>query len=95
MKKVLSLILAFIMVLSLMPAAAAAQEDKSAAQTLYDLGLFKGTGTNADGIAVNREGVRCGLVSIPQRSMHTPVEVCDLQDIENTAKLMARYVLGN
>jgi endoglucanase len=57
--------------------------------------MGRSTGTNADAIAVNREGVRCGLVSIPQRSMHTPVEVCDLQDIENTAKLMARYVLGN
>lgn len=51
------------------------------------------TGTNADEVAVSRAGVRCGLVSIPQRSMHTPVEVCDLQDIENTAKLMAQYVL--
>lgn len=57
--------------------------------------MGRSTGTNADAVAVNREGVRCGLVSIPQRSMHTPVEVCDLQDIENTAKLMARYVLGN
>ena len=57
--------------------------------------MGRSTGTNADGIAVSRCGVRCGLVSIPQRSMHTPVEVCDLQDIENTAKLLARYVLSD
>lgn len=56
--------------------------------------MGRGTGTNADEIAVSRRGVRCGLVSIPQRNMHTPVEVCDLKDIEQTAKLLAAYVLG-
>lgn len=52
------------------------------------------TGTNADWIAVSRGGVRCGLVSIPDRSMHTAAEVMDIDDIENTAKLLAEYVLS-
>ena len=50
------------------------------------------TGTNADNIAVSRRGVRVGLISIPERYMHTPVEVVDLEDIQNTARLMAEFV---
>lgn len=50
------------------------------------------TGTNADEINVTRAGVRCGLVSIPQRNMHTPAEICDLKDIENVAQLLAAFV---
>ncbi len=52
------------------------------------------TGTNADDIAVTAGGIPCGLVSIPERSMHTPVEVVDCRDIENTARLLAAYVRG-
>ena len=50
------------------------------------------TGTNADDIAVTAGGIPCGLLSIPQRSMHTPVEVVDCDDVENTARLLAAYV---
>ena len=52
------------------------------------------TGTNGDGIAVSRSGVRTALVSIPLRYMHTPAEVIDLRDVENTAQLLAEYVRG-
>ena len=51
------------------------------------------TGTNADGISNTRGGVRTGLISVPQRNMHTPAEVCDLADMENIAKLIAAYIL--
>ena len=50
------------------------------------------TGTNADDIAVTAGGIPCGLVSIPERSMHTPVEVVDCDDVENTAQLLAAYI---
>ncbi|MBQ4312735.1 MAG: M20/M25/M40 family metallo-hydrolase [Clostridia bacterium] len=50
------------------------------------------TGTNADNIAITRGGVRCALISIPQRNMHTAVEIIDVQDVENTAQLIAHYV---
>ena len=50
------------------------------------------TGTNADDIAVTAGGIPCGLISIPQRSMHTPVEVVDCNDVENTAQLLAAYI---
>lgn len=51
------------------------------------------TGTNADVISVNRAGVETGLISIPIRNMHTPQEVVDLGDIENTARLLCEYAV--
>ena len=51
------------------------------------------TGTNADGIAPAAGGVRTGLLSIPQRYMHTPVEVVRLSDVEAVGELIAAYIL--
>ncbi|MBE6757332.1 MAG: M20/M25/M40 family metallo-hydrolase [Ruminococcaceae bacterium] len=55
-------------------------------------GMGGSTGTNADRIGVTRGGVKTALLSVPLRYMHTPVEVADLTDIENTARLMAVFV---
>lgn len=52
------------------------------------------TGTNSDVLAAARGGVRTGLVSIPLRYMHTPAEVADARDVENTALLLAEYIRG-
>lgn len=49
------------------------------------------TGTDADKIGISRGGVRTALLSIPLRYMHTAVEVADLGDVENTARLMAEF----
>lgn len=51
-----------------------------------------GTGTDANAIQLTRSGVATGLVSIPLRYMHTPREIVHLDDIENTAKLLAAFV---
>lgn len=50
------------------------------------------TGTNADAIGVARGGVMTATVSVPERHMHTPVEIVELADIENTAALIAKYL---
>lgn len=50
------------------------------------------TGTNADKISLSRSGVKSGLLSIPLKYMHTPVEVVDLEDVRSVAKLLALYV---
>ena len=50
------------------------------------------TGTDANMIQVNRSGVATGLVSIPNRYMHSPVEVISRKDIEATADLLARFL---
>lgn len=52
------------------------------------------TGTDARIIQMTREGVATGLISIPLRYMHTPSEVVDLSDIENTVKLLEVFTLS-
>jgi endoglucanase len=52
------------------------------------------TGTNADAVSVSREGVATGLVSVPLRYMHTAGETVLIEDIENTAALMAAAVMS-
>jgi endoglucanase len=51
----------------------------------------RGTGTDADAIQISRSGVPTGLVSIPLRYMHSPVELVDLADVEATVKLIAAF----
>jgi len=50
------------------------------------------TGTDADAIHVSRGGVAAGVVSIPNRYMHSPNEMVELADVENAAKLIAAFV---
>lgn len=49
------------------------------------------TGTDADAIHFSREGVPSGVVSIPLRYMHSPVECVQLDDVEATARLVAAF----
>ncbi len=49
------------------------------------------SGTDAAAIQINRSGVATGLVSIPNRYMHSPVEMISLDDIDKAADLLARF----
>jgi endoglucanase len=51
----------------------------------------RGTFTDADSIHLSRTGVATGLVSIPLRYMHSPVEVVQLSDVEAAARLIAAF----
>jgi len=51
----------------------------------------RGTSTDADAIQISRSGVPTGLVSIPLRYMHSPVELVDLTDVEATVELIAAF----
>ena len=51
----------------------------------------KVSGTDARAMQVSRGGMATALISIPNRYMHTPVEVISLDDIDKIADLMARY----
>jgi putative aminopeptidase FrvX len=53
--------------------------------------LGRRTGTDADAIHVSRAGVPTGLVSIPVRYMHSPVEMVALEDIDDAARLIAAF----
>ena len=50
------------------------------------------TGTNAWPMQVSREGVPTGLVSIPLKYMHSPMETVDLADLEAAARLLCAFV---
>ncbi len=59
----------------------------------YQLEVMGGrTSTDADHIALSKTGVKTGLLSIPLRNMHTPVEVVDLEDIKSVARILAGFV---
>lgn len=51
------------------------------------------TGTNADSLSVSGSGVKTTLLSVPLRYMHTGCEVININDIENTAKIIAAWLL--
>ncbi len=51
----------------------------------------RGTSTDADAIQISRSGIPTGLVSIPLRYMHSPVELVDLADVEATVELIAAF----
>lgn len=52
----------------------------------------RGTHTDADAIYTTRSGVPTGLVSVPNRYMHSPNEVVSLADLESSAQLLAAFV---
>ncbi len=52
----------------------------------------RATGTDANAIQISSAGVAAALISIPNRYMHTPVEVVSLGDLENAAWLLAEVV---
>jgi len=51
----------------------------------------KATGTDANAMQINRAGMATGLVSVPNRYMHSPVEMISLDDIDKAADLLARF----
>jgi endoglucanase len=60
----------------------------------YSVGVpGKRSGTDADAIHLARAGVPCGLVSIPLRYMHSPVETVQLDDVEGAIQVLASFCL--
>ncbi len=54
----------------------------------------RGTGTDANAIQLTRAGIPTALLSIPLRSMHTPVEMLQVKDVERTGRLLAHFIAG-
>ena len=50
------------------------------------------SGTDAWAIQVSQSGVPTGLLSVPVRYMHSPVEMVVLTDLDRTARLLAAYI---
>jgi putative aminopeptidase FrvX len=51
----------------------------------------RGTSTDADVLQISRAGIPTGLISIPLRYMHSPVEMVDLADVEATVELLVAF----
>jgi len=51
----------------------------------------RGTSTDADVLQISRSGIPTGVVSIPLRYMHSPVEMVDLRDVEATIELITAF----
>jgi putative aminopeptidase FrvX len=52
----------------------------------------RSTGTDADAIQFTRAGIATGLVSCPNRYMHSPNEVVSVEDVENCARVISAYI---
>jgi endoglucanase len=52
----------------------------------------RATGTDANVIQTTRSGVVTALLSIPNRYMHTPSEIVDMQDVENAIRLLVLFI---
>lgn len=55
-------------------------------------GAHQGTANDGNVLQLNRGGVAVGVIGIPNRYMHSPVELVSLGDLETAATLLARFV---
>ncbi len=56
----------------------------------YQLEVAEGGTTDATAIHLTKSGIPTGVISVPARYIHSPVEVIDLEDLKNGALLIAR-----
>jgi putative aminopeptidase FrvX len=65
----------------------ATAQETSIPYSLHAVG--RDTSTNAEAVAIAKEGVAVSVVSIPNRYMHSPNEMVSLDDVDHTAELLA------
>jgi endoglucanase len=53
------------------------------------------SGTDANAIQLCRGGAATGIVSIPNRYMHTPVEVISIKDVDYCVKLLTEFLAAH
>ncbi|OKY78979.1 MAG: Peptidase M42 family protein [Candidatus Methanohalarchaeum thermophilum] len=58
----------------------------------YQLDVMKGGTTDATAISLSRSGIPSGVLSIPTRNVHTPVEVVSLNDMKKGIKVLSRVL---
>jgi len=56
--------------------------------------ISRPAGNDANAMQINQGGMATGIVAIPNRYMHSPVEVISLDDLERAAKLLAAFCLN-
>jgi len=70
----------------------AAAESESIAHTLEASDRW--SYTDADAVSLSRAGVPCGIVQLPLRYMHSPVEMVQISDVQDAVKLVAAFALA-
>jgi len=55
----------------------------------------RATGTDANAIQLSRGGTATGLISIPNRYMHTPVEMMSIKDLDSIIKLLVEFLAAH
>ena len=56
--------------------------------------MSNSSGTDTDVIFWTRGGIPSALISLPNRYMHSPVELVNLKDLEQISRLMAAFALS-
>jgi endoglucanase len=57
----------------------------------YSVETGSRTHTDADSIFGSRDGIPTGVVSIPLRNMHSPIEIAELADLEACVRLLVAF----
>ncbi len=65
-----------------------------AAGVPYQLDVGSGGTTDASAIHLVKTGIPSGVISVPARYIHSPIEVLDLADIDKGASLIAQAILS-
>jgi len=60
----------------------------------HQMEILRGGTTDAYAIQVNRAGVPAGVISIPCRYVHSPSEMVDINDLENSVQLLVALLSG-
>ncbi|MBW3540418.1 MAG: M42 family peptidase, partial [Planctomycetes bacterium] len=55
-------------------------------------GIARAASNDGNVLQISRGGVATGIVAIPNRYMHSPVEVVSLDDLEHAAALISHFV---
>ncbi len=57
-------------------------------------GISRAASNDGNVMQISRGGVATGIIGLPNRYMHSPVEVVSLKDLENAARLIAEFCLS-
>jgi len=58
----------------------------------HQFSVGDGGNTDATAISITKAGIPCGVISVPARYIHSPVEVLSLRDLDNGAALIAAAI---
>lgn len=70
------------------------RETAEKAKIPHQMEILRGGTTDAYAIQSNRSGVPTGAISIPCRYIHSPSEVADIHDLENSVQLLVELISG-